>query len=74
MPDAPYIGSGLPAKVVQTDGLTTLFHYAQRELGDALAWWRIAELNGLSDPWVSGGVSLAIPQASSDNGDGIPDA
>ncbi len=51
-PSTPYIGSGLPAKIVETDGITTLFRYAARELGDALAWWQIADLNGLSDPWV----------------------
>jgi len=68
----PYIGSGLPAKIVETDGITTLFRYAARELGDALAWWQIAELNGLSDPWVGAGVRLLIPAKGQASFDGLP--
>ncbi len=71
-PLVPYIGSSLPAKIVETDGITTLFRYAARELGDALAWWQIAELNGLSDPWVRAGVKLAIPVKGQTANDGLP--
>ncbi len=71
-PSTPYIGSGLPAKIVETDGITTLFRYAARELGDALAWWQIAELNGLSDPWVGAGISLLIPAKGQASYDGLP--
>jgi hypothetical protein len=52
----------LPAKVVRVSG-TTLFHVAARELGDASQWGRIAQLNGLTDPWVVALVELKIPQA-----------
>ena len=72
MPIAPYIGSGLPAKVINTDGLVTLFDIAARELGDPLQWWRIATLNGLTDPWVPAMSDLAIPQKSTVNADGVP--
>ena len=72
MADAPYIGSTLPAKIIETDGLTTLFDYAAREIGDALCWWQIAELNGLSDPWVGAGVQLKIPKAGPADNDGLP--
>ena len=71
-PITPYIGSGLPAKIVETDGITTLFRYAARELGDALAWWQIAELNGLSDPWVGAGRQLLIPAKGQSVNDGLP--
>lgn len=70
--DAPYIGSSLPAKIVTSDGLTTLFRIAARELGDGLAWWQIAELNGLSDPWVGAGVKLLIPAKGQASLDGLP--
>lgn len=39
----------------------TLFTVAARELGDATQWWRIAAMNGLRDPWVSGVLELRIP-------------
>ncbi len=71
-PLVPYIGSGLPAKIVETDGITTLFRYAARELGDALAWWQIADLNGLSDFRVSAGVKLLIPAKGQTANDGLP--
>ncbi len=71
-PLVPYIGSGLPAKIVETDGITTLFRYAALELGDALAWWQIAELNGLSDPWVGAGVKLLIPAKGQAVNNGLP--
>lgn len=71
-PLVPYIGSGLPAKIVETDGITMLFRYAARELGDALAWWQIADLNGLSDFRVSAGVKLLIPAKGQAVNDGLP--
>jgi hypothetical protein len=67
-----YIGQALPAKIVTTDGVTTLFHIAARELGDALQWWRIADLNGINDPWVPAGLLLKIPQPQASNNGGVP--
>ncbi len=66
-----YIGSSLPAKIVVADGVTSLFRIAQREMGDALCWWQIASLNGLTDPMVAAGTSLSIPTAKPNNG-GVP--
>lgn len=39
----------------------TLFHIAARELGDPLAWYRIADANGLTDTMIVGTVDLIIP-------------
>lgn len=49
-----------PVKIVRVIG-GTLFRVALDELGDAAQWDRIAELNGLVDPWLSGFVTLQIP-------------
>ena len=38
-----------------------LFAIAAAELGDATQWIRIAQLNRLSDPVLSGVVTLQIP-------------
>lgn len=40
----------------------TLFRVAAEQLGDALQWTRIARLNGLTDPWLYGVVTLKIPK------------
>lgn len=39
----------------------TLFDVAARELGDATQWTRVARLNGLTDPFLSGAATLKIP-------------
>lgn len=39
----------------------TLFRVAADELGDATQWVRIAALNGLKDPMLSGVVTLRLP-------------
>lgn len=72
MADAPYIGSGLPAKVITADGATTLFQMAEIEMGDALAWWQIATLNGLDDYLPAAGTQIAIPQSGQPTNDGLP--
>ncbi|KFL87869.1 hypothetical protein AmDm5_1871 [Acetobacter malorum] len=61
-------------KVSAADG--TLYHVACRELGDATQWWRIAQLNGMSDPDLSGfsqPVTLALPSLDQTQTAGIPD-
>lgn len=65
-----YIGQALPAKIIRVSG-TNLFRVAARELGDATAWYRIAALNGLTDPWITAETVLSIPQPGVSNG-GIP--
>lgn len=48
-----------------------LFQLAARELGDATQWIRIAQLNNILDPILSGPVSLLIPDPISYNGSGV---
>jgi len=48
-----------------------LFHIAAQQLGDATQWIRIAELNNLSDPMMSGVVELLIPDVDRTAGGGI---
>ena len=43
-----------------------LFRIAAEELGDATQWIRIAQLNGLSDPMLSGVITLRLPARDSD--------
>ena len=51
---------------------SNLYRVAANELGDALQWWRIAELNGLSDPQLSGLNTLLIPDRNATLSDGLP--
>lgn len=48
-----------------------LFAIAARQLGDATQWIRIAQLNGLTDPALSGVVTLNIPQVDPNAGGGV---
>ena len=48
-----------------------LFQVAAAQLGDATQWIRIAELNGLLDPMLSGLVTLSLPDRDSTAGGGI---
>ncbi len=55
-----YIAATIPAKTVCVSG-ATLFQVAMTELGDALLWTAIAELNGITDPWITDLQTLLIP-------------
>ena len=48
-----------------------LFSLALQYLGDATQWNRIAKLNGLSDPVLTGLVTLKIPAPDPSAGGGI---
>ncbi len=48
-----------------------LFRIAAEQLGDATQWLRIAQLNGLSDPILTGLVTLEIPDPDPNAGGGI---
>ncbi len=48
-----------------------LFEIAAIYLGDATQWVRVASLNGLEDPLISGTLSIAIPERDSNAGGGI---
>lgn len=47
-----------------------LFQLAAQYLGDATQWNRIAELNGLTDPFLAGPVTLEIPAVDASAGNG----
>lgn len=49
----------------------TLFHLAATELGDATQWVRIARLNHLTDPILTGVVTLLIPNPDPTAGGGV---
>ena len=55
-----YIGSTVPAKILRESD-TTLFQIAMQQTGDALQWVAIANLNGISDPWIVGETDILIP-------------
>jgi nucleoid-associated protein YgaU len=48
-----------------------LFRIAMVYLGDATQWVRIAQLNDISDPMLSGTVTLQIPDQDPSAGGGI---
>jgi L-ascorbate metabolism protein UlaG (beta-lactamase superfamily) len=48
-----------------------LFRLAAQYLGDATQWIRIAQLNSLSDPVISGVVTLNLPAPDPSAGGGI---
>jgi hypothetical protein len=48
-----------------------LYRIALVYLGDATQWIRIAQLNGISDPMLSGTMSLRIPSKDSSAGGGV---
>lgn len=53
-----------------TASATNLFAIAAEELGDATQWNRIARLNGLTDPFFDGIVTLKIPRHDPAGGNG----
>jgi hypothetical protein len=50
---------------------SNLFQIAAAQLGDATQWIRIAQLNNISDPFLTGIVNLLIPDINSSAGGGI---
>jgi hypothetical protein len=48
-----------------------LFELALLYLGDATQWNRIAEVNGLTDPMLSGVTTLQIPSVDTAAGGGV---
>ena len=48
-----------------------LFRLAAEQLGDATQWIRIAQLNNISDPVLSGVVALLVPETDPNAGGGI---
>ena len=50
---------------------SNLFRIAAEQLGDATQWIRIAELNNISDPMLSGVSTLVVPSIDHNGGGGI---
>ena len=48
-----------------------LFRIAAEQLADATQWIRIAELNNVPDPMLTGVITLLIPNVNSKTGGGI---
>ncbi len=59
-PETTYIASTIPAQSIYVSG-TTLFQLAEIYLGNALYWTRLAEINGLTDPWLHGIQQIYLP-------------
>jgi hypothetical protein len=55
-----YVAATVPAQVLRVSN-TTLFVIAMQQFGDPLQWVAIAELNGLTDPWIVGLQNILIP-------------
>jgi hypothetical protein len=55
-----FIAATIPAKVVRVSG-STLFQVAMLQTGDPLQWVAIANLNGLTDPWITAQRDILIP-------------
>ena len=55
-----YIASTIPARTVRVSD-TTLFQVAMEQLGDPLRWVELAQLNGLTDPWIVAETAIKIP-------------
>ncbi len=49
----------------------TLFALAAQYLGDATQWVRIAALNHIDDPWLSGVNTLLLPDTNPQAGGGL---
>jgi hypothetical protein len=50
-----------------------LFHIALQQLGDATQWNRIASLNDLEDPVLTGLITLTLPSVDATAGGGFAD-
>lgn len=48
-----------------------LFQIAAQQLGDATQWIRIAQLNGIDDPMLTGVVTILLPDIDLNAGGGV---
>jgi len=63
--ETTYIAATIPARSIYISG-QTLFHVAERELGDAMRWVELARINGMVDPWIWGVRRILIPPVLSE--------
>jgi len=60
-------------KVTAAD--VSLYHVAAAQLGDATQWWRIAQLNGMTDPDLfdfTTPVQIVLPTVDASLDGGVP--
>jgi hypothetical protein len=57
-----------PQQITVSGG--NLFQLAAQYLGSAEQWSRLAQVNGLSDPMISGTITLTIPPTNPTGGNG----
>ncbi len=69
-PPVQLVGGGIGTRLTTAGG--NLFSVAAKRLGDATQWYRVAQASGLSDPMLSGLVTLKIPDPILATSDGIP--
>lgn len=65
--NANLVSVNSPQKKLPTVG-GNLFQVAQSQYGDATAWTAIAKANGVTNPFIEGSTSLAIPPRPGDSG------
>jgi hypothetical protein len=63
----PFLASAPATRTIRVSNVT-LFALAAQFYADPMLWTIIAQVNGLSDPWVSGVTALAIPAAPPQTG------
>ena len=69
MADSTFSGVARTALTVNA-AATNLFAIAAANLGSADQWNRIAALNGLTDPWITSGLTLTLPPINPNAGNG----
>ena len=57
-----------PTQITVSSG--NLFQIAAAYLNDATQWSRLASINGLSDPVISGQITLTLPPPDPSGGNG----
>ena len=63
------VGVAVAPRQIWVSG-TNLFIVAAQYLNDATGWYRIAQLNGLTDPWIGTAMLIKIPSVQTGGGNG----
>lgn len=56
----PFLATAPATRIARVSN-TTLFALAAKYYGDALLWTKIAEVNGMVDPWITAAAAIIIP-------------
>ena len=64
------VGVAVAPRQIWVSGIN-LFIVAAQYLNDATQWYRIAQLNGLTDPWIGAATLIKIPSPSQFSNGGI---